>query len=222
MTAPSAMPMTSAAARPIDRDASVEDNLGAERQVLGAEARPADACRRRRREAQQPADHGEQRRFHDELDQHAIAAGADRLPDRELFRPRAHPDHQEVGQIDDANRQQHEGAGLHEEQRAADRRRRDVRAAASRSIGSRRQPSSFALGLVRSIAALCASTCACASASVDARLQAGNHVGRAAPVPAIGTAILRAGVEREIQARLRGQESIVAREGRQPPCAGIR
>ena len=204
-----------------DRDAPVEHNLGAEREVLGAEHGQETRACGANPQSQQAADHGEKRRFDDELYQHAIAAGADRLPDGELFRPGADPDHQEVGKIHDANRQQHDGAGLHEEQRAAGSRRRDVRAGASRSIESRRRPSPSPWDW-------CAPSPRCAHrpapARPAARRPASGGQSCASSCPSAGDR------DRDPQgwsrAGSRGAPSRTGidsrREGRQPPCAGIR
>ena len=180
--------------------------------MLGAEHGQQTRACGANRQSRAGRRHGEQRRFDDELYQHAIAAGADRLPDGELLRPRADPDHQQVGKIDDANRQQHDRAGLHEEQRAPDRR--DVM-----GVKRRHDRSEAGVGHLLRRRDSCAPSPRCAHRSAPARPAAStpgfrrrDHVHRVARVPPIGPAILRAGGEREIQPGLRRQESIAGRQ----------
>ena len=105
-----------------EREASVDGDLRAEGQLIGAERRQQPDAGRADSDAEQPAGRGQEHGFHGDLADEARAAGAEGAADRELARPAGRADQQQVHQIHRADHQQEEDAGLRQEHERPDRR----------------------------------------------------------------------------------------------------
>ena len=192
-------------------DSGVERDLRPERQPSGAEhieqADPGGA----RAEPEGRARQCEQHRIDHHLADNVTAARADRVAHGQLTKASARPDEQQVDEIDRADRQQDERAGLDEQQRRADRgdvigaQRHDHRT--EPGVGHH-----LRFGAVRAHGRV---------VRIDLRLRFGrrhavrktrDHLRQAARMPSRGTSSLGIGRTREVQTRAAGQEAEVRRQ----------
>ena len=145
----------------------------------------------------QASGQGEQGRLHHDFADHVPAAGAERLPHGELLDAAAGADQQQVHQVDGADQQQEQGAGLHQQQRGADRcdvvrmQRCHDRAEA------RRRPSSLRVGSVAAMRGVLRVDLRLRLRERRAGLEPRDHVLALPPeCRFVGRAVLRSGGER--------------------------
>ncbi len=193
--------VTASAARPGSSDTVAPSgrrsrpSVVRKRRPSGAEGHPCEA-----------AGHRDDQRLGDQLCQHVPPPGANRLPDGELARPPGRPDEQQVHQVDEAHAEQERGSRLHQDEdgpylgHMIRAQRHHARAEARCRHGGRLASAGLDHRIVRVHLRL--RVC-----ERDAGCKAREHLGLAAPMAAIGPALLGCRGEREKDARGRRQES---------------